>query len=278
MEPLRIQALLKQYNLHPDKSLGQNFLVSEFSLERIVQVAEVNKNDTVLEIGPGLGSLTRHLAKNCKTVIAVELDGRLLPALNNVLAHYTNIEIVQGDILEIDPARLTPVAGYIVVANIPYYITSAVIRHLVEARQRPKRMVLTVQLEVAQRICAQPGELSLLALSVQVFGASKIVHRIPSGAFYPKPNVDSAVIRIDFYPEPLVPLSKIGIFFRLAKAGFSQKRKMLRNALAAGMAWDKAKVDSLLRKADIDPQRRAQTLSLAEWHKLTDLMVTSGQL
>jgi 16S rRNA (adenine1518-N6/adenine1519-N6)-dimethyltransferase len=159
-------------------------------------------------------------------------------------------------------------SGYCVVANIPYYITSAVIRHLVEATKRPHRMVLTVQREVAERICAQPGDLSLLALSVQVYGQPQIAARIPAGAFYPVPKVDSAVVRVDILPEPRLPLELRAEFFALAKAGFSQKRKTLRNALAAGMKWNRDDTETFLLDAGIDPRRRAETLSLQEWGEL----------
>jgi len=158
-----------------------------------------------------------------------------------------------------------------VVANIPYNITSAIIRHLLEARCKPKRIVLTVQLEVAQRICASAGDYSLLALSVQVYGKPSIRMRIPAGAFYPPPNVDSAVVRVDIYPQPLIPVNQMDIFFRLARAGFSQKRKTLRNSLSAGLGRPVAIVEALLQSADINSQERAQALTIAEWKRLVDL-------
>ena len=154
-------------------------------------------------------------------------------------------------------------------ANIPYYITSAVIRHLLEAEIKPQRMVLTVQREVATRICAAPPKLSLLALSVQVYGQPRIATKIPAGAFYPAPKVDSAVVSIELYPEPLIPAPLLDDFFRLAKAGFGQKRKTLRNAIAAGMGWEKPRAEAALEGAGINPQRRAETLSLEEWEALT---------
>jgi 16S rRNA (adenine1518-N6/adenine1519-N6)-dimethyltransferase len=158
--------------------------------------------------------------------------------------------------------------GYLVVANIPYYITSAVIRHLLEARTRPRRLVLTVQREVAQRITAVPGEMSLLALSVQLYGQPQVVAYIPASAFYPSPKVDSAVIRTDLFPAPRIPDASIPTFFRLAKSGFSQKRKTLRNSLSAGLACPPAEAEQLLHAAGIDPQRRAETLSLEEWGRV----------
>lgn len=273
LEPLNVPELLRRYNLRPSKRMGQNFLVDEAALKRIVQAAAVEPGDTVLEVGPGLGSLTRYLAAAAEQVIVVELDDRLIPPLEAVLADYPNLHIVNGDILDLEPAELVSVQDYLVVANIPYYITSALIRHLLEAQRRPRRMVLTVQLEVARRICAEPGGMSLLALSVQVFGAVQIAARIPAGAFYPVPGVDSAALRVDIYPQPIVPEKKIEYFFQLVKAGFSQKRKTLRNSLAGGMDWKPELAAELLEDAGIDPRRRAQTLSLQEWKRISEVYV-----
>jgi 16S rRNA (adenine1518-N6/adenine1519-N6)-dimethyltransferase len=272
LPPLNVLALLRRYNLHPDKSLGQNFLVDERSLQKIVDAAEISADEAVLEIGPGLGSLTRYLANRARYVVAVELDARLLPALEEALAPQQNIRLVQGDILNLDPSLLISDGDYLVVANIPYYITSALIRHLLEAHPQPRRLVLTVQEEVAQRICAAPGKMSLLALSVQVYGQPRVVAHLPAGAFYPAPKVDSAVLRVELLPAPRIPSGLLDIFFRLAKAGFSQKRKTLRNALAAGMGWQPTYTSDLLIKAGIDPQRRAETLSLEEWGEVVTLV------
>ena len=217
---LNVPELLRTYGLRPSKRLGQNFLVDPGALEKVLQTAEIDGESRVLEIGPGLGSLTRLLARRARQVVAVELDASLLPPLYQVLAPFSNVEIVQGDILAHDPARLMGAAGYQVVANIPYYITSALIRHLLEARLKPQRLVLTVQHEVAERICARPGDLSLLALSVQVYGKPQIAARIPAVAFYPAPKVDSAVVRVDMYSRPSIPTADREAFFRLAKAGF----------------------------------------------------------
>lgn len=268
LPPLDVPALLRSYGLQPKKSLGQNFLVDPAALERVAAVAEITPEDTILEIGAGLGSLTRVLARSARRVVAVELDGRLFPVLRSVLADTSNVELVQGDILEINPAELALGPAYLVVANIPYYITSALIRHLLEAAVKPSRLVLTVQREVAERICAQAGEMSLLALSVQVYGRPVIAAHIPAGAFYPRPKVDSSVVRVDLYEQPLVPPNLLDYFFRLAKAGFAQKRKTLRNSLAAGLAWRAERVDAWLTAAGIDPRRRAETLSVGEWGAL----------
>lgn len=268
--PLDVPALLKRYALRPDKRLGQNFLTDPAALERVVETAEVKVGDTILEVGPGLGSLTRLLAARARRVVAVEIDTSLIKPLEEVLSIYPNVQVVRGDILGLDPAQLMADQGYLVVANIPYYITSNLIRHLLEARIQPKRMVLTVQREVAERITARPGAMSLLALSVQVFGQPTITARIPAGAFYPAPKVDSAVVRVDLFNSPQIPASQLASFFRLAKAGFSQKRKMLRNALAGGMHWTPAQAEAILQAAGIDPQRRAETIRIDEWGQIVD--------
>jgi 16S rRNA (adenine1518-N6/adenine1519-N6)-dimethyltransferase len=268
LAPLQLSALLEQYNIKPSKGLGQNFLVEDGVLRKVVQAADITPEDEVLEIGPGLGSLTRYLAYIAHRVVAVELDRKMIAPLAHVLSPYDNVEIIQGDILEQDLATLFTKSGYLVVANIPYYITSAVIRHLLETEYKPQRVVLTIQKEVAQRVCAQETR-NLLALSVQVYGTPTIAARVPAGAFFPRPNVDSAVLRVDLYPEPLIPSHELDLFFRLAKAGFAQKRKTLRNALSAGMQMPKADVETRLTAVDIDAGRRAETLDLEEWKRLT---------
>ncbi len=265
MRPLPVTQILRRYNLQPKKSLGQNFLVDEAALARVAAAAELAPDDTVLEIGPGLGSLTRHLAEAARRVVAVELDAGLLPALQDVLAPYANVEVVHGDMLKLAPAALDLAPGYKVVANIPYYITSALLRHLLEAPAPPARLVLTVQREVAERICAEPGALSLLAVSVQFYSRPRIVARIPAGAFHPRPEVDSAVVRLDVLPEPAAAVADVDDFFRVVKAGFSQKRKQLRNALAAGLQLEPAELERRLAGSGVDLTRRAETLTLAEW-------------
>lgn len=264
-----VPRLLRQHGLRPNKTLGQNFLLDEAALHKVVDAAMVTHQDVVLEIGAGLGSLTRHLATLTHQVVAVEIDAGLIPALEQVVGQFSNVTIVQGNILSLDLAKLLPQPEYLVVANIPYNITSALIRHLLETSLPPHRLVLTVQQEVAHRICAAPGDMSLLALSVQVYGHPEITAYIPAGAFYPPPKVDSAIIRVERYPIPLIPLGELAAFFQLIKAGFSQKRKMLRNSLAAGLRMAPIEVETLLSTAHIDPMRRAETLSLSEWHQLT---------
>jgi 16S rRNA (adenine1518-N6/adenine1519-N6)-dimethyltransferase len=263
-----VRGLLRQYHLDPHKGLGQNFLVDTGVLKKIVQAGEVGPGDTVLEIGAGLGSLTCALAQKARQVVAVEIDKKLVPILQEVTAPYGNVKVVGGDMLELDPTVLMGDSAYIVVANIPYYITSALIRHLLAGKAKPSRMVLTMQKEVAARICARAGDYSLLALSVQVFGEPRVVLNIGSGAFFPPPSVDSATLRIDLYPEPLIPTDRLDCFFKLAHFGFAQKRKTMRNTLSAGLHWSGDQAAALLQAAGIDPTRRAQTLELTEWRTL----------
>ena len=264
-----LSALLKKHNLQPDKNLGQNFLTDPSILDKILDAAEVKSQDIVLEIGAGLGHLTRHLASTAKQVIAVELDKRLISILEQNLQSFNNIRIVQGDILQLNPRDLVAEDNYLVVANIPYYITSLIIRNLLESGVKPKRIILTIQHEVAQRVCAVSGQMSVLALSVLMYGEPILVRRIPAEAFYPPPKVDSAIIRIDLYPEPILPAENRELFFKLVKAGFLHKRKTIRNSLSTGLKWTPEKTEGLLSAAEINPQRRAETLSLSEWLEVT---------
>lgn len=237
-------------------------------MQAIIQAAELQPDDVVLEIGAGLGNLTRHLAVSTRQVVAVEIDQRLLPILRQVVKTFPNVRVIAGDILSLNPSKLMD-TRYRVVANIPYYITSAVIRHVLEAQPKPYSLVLTVQREVAERICTLPGNLNLLALSVQVYGHPRISMHIPAGAFYPPPKVDSAVVNVNIYAQPVIPQASLGSFFRLIKAGFSQKRKTLRNALSGGLGWPAIQAESLLTQCGISPMRRAETLSMEEWNQLT---------
>jgi 16S rRNA (adenine1518-N6/adenine1519-N6)-dimethyltransferase len=267
-----IAGLLRAYDLHPKKGLGQHFLADQAALDRIVAAADLTAADTVLEIGPGLGTLTSLLAERAGRIVAVELDDRLAAVLAERLADRPNVEVRPGNILRISDFASLVGPSYKVVANLPYYITSAVLRHLLERQDQPDLVVVTVQREVAERIVAVPPDMNLLAVSVQFYGRPRIVARIPAGAFYPPPKVDSAVVRIDVRDEPAVPLREgtaVADFFRVVRAGFGHKRKTLRNALSAGLGLAPATVEQALTQAGIDPRRRAETLSLQEWADLT---------
>ena len=269
--PLDASAVLRRFNLRADKGLGQNFLQDSSALEKIANAADIQQDDCVLEIGPGLGSLTRYLAVSAQKVTAVELDPDLLAPLKAVLKPYQNVNVVHGDILKLNISEIIDQPDYLVVANIPYNITSAIIRHLLESDPKPRRVVLTVQKEVAERICAKPGDLSLLALSVQVYGNPSIAAKIPASSFHPAPKVDSAILRIDIYKEPLIPAELLNKFFKLIKAGFAQKRKTLRNSLASGLHISPPNAELLLTSAGIDFMRRAETLSIEEWQRLCNV-------
>jgi 16S rRNA (adenine1518-N6/adenine1519-N6)-dimethyltransferase len=262
-----VRGLLAQYGVWPKKNLGQNFMTDESVLGKIVAAAQLTPRDVVLEVGAGLGHLTRLLARQAGRIIAVELDGRLMPILRDQLAGCDNVTLVEGDILKLSlSSLLSPLSSdYKVVANLPYYITSAVLQYFLEGEPPPARMVITVQYEVAQRITAQPGDMSLLAVSVQFYGQPRIVTRIKAGAFYPRPEVDSAIVRIDRRSMPPVDAPDVRAFFAVVKAGFAQRRKQLRNSLSAGLRRPQAEVAAALEAADVDPRRRPETLSLEEW-------------
>ncbi|MFO7662759.1 MAG: 16S rRNA (adenine(1518)-N(6)/adenine(1519)-N(6))-dimethyltransferase RsmA [Chloroflexota bacterium] len=267
--------LLDRYGLAPKQSLGQNFLHDESLLARLVTAAEVEPSDEVLEIGPGLGALTRQLALAGGRLVSTELDGRLIPLLEEQLEPFANVELVQGDILQFDPSRWFT-RPYKVVANVPYYITGAILRHLLESRPRPSRLVLTVQKEVAQRLAAHPPDMSLLAVSVQYYGVVRQVATVKAGAFWPRPEVDSAVIRIDVNPSRQDrDQSSEKAFFRVVRAGFSEKRKQLKNNLRR-LGLDDDVIAATLAASAIDGRRRAETLAIEEWERLAQELDAIG--
>ncbi|HEY46227.1 MAG: hypothetical protein AMJ88_10085 [Anaerolineae bacterium SM23_ 63] len=270
---INARELLRKHKIRPDRRLGQSFLVDHKALAKVVAAADLSGEETILEVGAGLGALTCHLAEAARRVIAVEVDQRLLTLLRDVVSKYENVQLVYGDILELDLATLIDEGEYAVIANIPYSITSALIRYLLEAEKSAERIVLTVQREVAERIIAHPGSLSLLAVSVQIYGKPQIAAIIPAEAFYPKPKVDSAVLRIDVHPEAIVAQELLPTLFRLARAGFGQKRKQLRNALAGGLHESPLVVMGWLEKAAIPPRARAQELGLEAWAQLAQVVV-----
>lgn len=268
MKFLETHALLKKYSIRPKKSLGQNFLVEPAGLRKVLTAAELQGDEQVLEIGAGLGSLTVLLAQTARDVVAIEIDQKLFPALQEALAPYANVKTIHGDILNLDLDGLLHDQDFVVVANIPYYITSAIIRKLLEANKRPSRMILTIQKEVAERIIARDGKMSLLALSVQVYGKPDLVATIPAGAFFPAPDVDSAVLKLTLYEKPLIQEQNLDLFFKLAQAGFSQKRKTLRNSLASGLSISSQQAEKILADAQLESNRRAETLNIEEWNRL----------
>lgn len=278
--------LLRQAGLRARKGLGQHFLVDGGVLKDILSAAELKPTDTVIEVGPGLGVLTRELARRAGQVVAIELDDSLASLLKETLASFGNVTIVNQDILKVDPQALlrehfldrsgNPLY-YKVVANLPYYITSPVLRHFLEASHKPQSLVVMVQKEVARQITAQPGRMSLLSISVQLYGEPRIVKYVRASSFYPAPEVDSAILKIAVYPRPVVEVDTKS-FFTVVRAGFSAARKQLGNSLAQGLKVPKADILSLLDKAGIDSRRRAETLSLEEWAHLWRVYAQSKEI
>lgn len=276
-----VRSVLKLHGVRPSKGLGQNLLVDPTIVSTILQASELSPADVVLEVGPGVGVLTVSLAELAGQVIAVELDRKMVAILRDTLHSHRNVHVLQQDILQLDvPHELSRLLGladvgalrYKVVANLPYYITSAALRHLLAAKPLPTQLTVMVQYEVAQRILAEPGDLSLLAISVQVFGKPELISKVPAGAFYPAPKVDSAVLRVRIHAEPRVPENEQAWFFRVAQAGFSQKRKQVHNGLRQGLALSRACVEQALLLAGIAGERRPQTLSIEEWLRLARVL------
>ena len=275
----RVKALLGQFGLKAKKRLGQHFLVEEQVLDCILSAAELSSEDIVIEVGPGLGILTKKLAEEAAKVIAVELDPRLVGVLRKRLPLFTNVRIIQGDILKLTPGRLLEgdlgalEAGrsYKVVANLPYYITSPVLRHFLEASWKPSVMVVMVQKEVGEAIAATCGRMSLLSVSTQLYSKPTIIAYVPRRSFYPAPKVDSVVLRLDVYSKLPIDISDVNGFFDIVTSGFSSPRKQLRNSLAQGLGITSDQVASLLEKAGIEAKRRAESLSLEEWREVWEL-------
>lgn len=270
----RIKAALSALNLRPTRGMGQNFLLDADALGAIVAAATLSSSDYVLEVGPGLGVLTWELLRQAAAVTSVELDKRLAARLHEEFAGNQKLQIIQHDILSLDlqaaladwPADV----NYKVVANLPYAITSPVLRYFLEAQHKPTLMVVLVQLEVARRITASAGDMSVLAHAVQIYARPEIVSVVPATSFYPVPAVDSAILRLYPNTQPLEGIESPEHLMRLIKAGFLHARKTLANALPSGLAAmgqpvAREQLLGALQASGIDPQRRAETLSLAEW-------------
>jgi 16S rRNA (adenine1518-N6/adenine1519-N6)-dimethyltransferase len=268
--------LLRRYGIRARKRLGQHFLVDNAVLKTVLDAAALSPADTVIEVGPGLGIMTAELAKRAGWVIAIELDNRLADILQETL-QYENVVILNEDVLGTDPAALlkgrapafpSALHSYKVVANLPYYITSPVLRHFLEAPVKPEKMVVMVQQEVAEAITAEAGKRSVLSIAVQFYGKPSIVANVPAASFFPAPEVDSAVVKIDVYRRPPVAVDDVEGFFKLVRAGFTAARKQIANSLAQGLGLPKQEVLGLLAKAGIESQRRAETFTLEEWANL----------
>lgn len=264
--------ILRAYGLHPRKALGQNFLIDREALDSVVRAAELTPDDLVLEIGPGIGTLTMALARQGCRVVAVELDDGMADALAARTALATNVTVVRGNALHLDLSPwIAPGTPFKLVANIPYYITAPLIRHFLTGPLRPASIVLMVQREVAERLTAKPGKLSLLGVSVQFYARVEIVRIVPASSFLPAPEVDSALVRLRPYTTPPLQVDDEARFFKVVHAGFGEKRKQIHNALVRGMAHIPAtQIDAALERAGIERTRRAETLSLDEWGRLYD--------
>ena len=281
-----VKNLLRKYHLHPSKKMGQNFLIDMEAIKKVIESAQLSKNDIVLEIGPGIGNLTIELAKKVKKLIAVEKDPTMVKILRKTLTDFDNVKVIQDDILKIGNWELEIGNSYKVVANLPFYLTAPVIRKFLEMENRPKEMVLVVQKEVAQRICpprrarssgeagAKPPRMNLLAVSVQFYAKPEIETFVPKKSFWPQPKVDGAIIKI--IPKKLSTRpGSVDLFFKIVKAGFSQPRKQLINNLSkeflpAGRQGNlnREKVKDWLSKNNVRPSQRAETLSVEDWINL----------
>lgn len=283
-----IKKLLNKYNLFPSKKFGQNFLVDKEILFKIINDSDLKPADIILEIGSGIGNLTQELAKRAGKVVAIEKDPRMVEISKKTLKNYKNIEIIQGDILKLEIPKLfknlkLKIKNYKIVANLPYYIVSPVIRRFLETEKKPKEMILMVQKEVAQRICSQPPDMNILAVSVQFYAEPKIISFVSKKSFWPQPKVDSAILKI--VPHRFcvfVSRQLCERFFKIVKAGFSQPRKQILNNLsrlnfaeqnlrgqAKNPKANRLKVKEWLLKNNIQPSQRAETLSLEDWISLT---------
>lgn len=272
------RAVLRAFHVHPKEQLGQHFLIDREALDSIVHTAPLSPGRQVLEIGPGIGTLTLALAATGAQVEAVELDAAMARIASGRTAAMANVRVREGNILHTDLGDVLDLRRpYTVVANIPYYITGPILRLFLEAPRPPESLVLMVQREVGERLAATPGKMSLLAVFAQIYSQITVVRTVPATSFLPPPAVDSAVLRLDRLPAPSVPPDQLPFFFRVVRAGFSSKRKMIHNALDHALPNSGAVIDAALAGAGIDRGRRAETLSIAEWRALTDALRADPQ-
>ena len=268
------QMLLNQYGLRANKKLGQNFLINEQIIDEIIEKSQITQEDTVLEIGPGLGSLTKELLSNAKRVIAVELDENMVKILGNRFNN-ENLEIINEDILKINLNEITKKYGKIkVVANLPYYITTPIVMKLLEEEYQIESITVMVQKEVGERLCAVPGsrDFGAVTLGVNYYSSAKIIIDVPKDNFLPVPEVDSCVIKLDILEAPPVELKDKKRFFRLIKAAFSQRRKTINNSLASG-EFSKEEILNTLEKLKLDPKLRAENLSIQDFANITNELI-----
>lgn len=267
-----LRNLLYAHHMRPNKAFGQNFLVDRAILQRIIEAAEIEPTDQVLEVGAGTGVLTRELAQHARRVVAVELERDMLALLAKTTGEFRNVELLARNLLYLDPQEVFEQEPYKLVANLPYYITAPTFRHFLESGNPPRLLVVMVQYEVAQRIVAGPGDLSLLGVSIQFYGQPKIIAHVPARAFYPAPKVDSAILRVDLRNQVPLTREERDSFFPLVQAGFAERRKQLHNSLTHHLHKKNEEVRASLTAANIDPSRRAETLSIEDWLRLWHAM------
>jgi 16S rRNA (adenine1518-N6/adenine1519-N6)-dimethyltransferase len=262
---LELKKLLRTYGAWPNKDLGQHFLTDKNVLEKMIETADLNKNDVVVEVGPGIGIMTKELVKRAKKVHAIEIDPKIAEILSTICIKYPNLNIVRGDIRDFNPKGI---GKYKVVANLPYYITSHIIKKFLEEKNKPETITVLIQREVAERICAKPGRMSILAVAVQFYGIPEIQELVSPLSFFPSPKVYSAILKIKVFKEPIFEDVDTKLFFRLVKAGFGEKRKMLSNSMSGGLGIEKELADKLLKGAGVEPTLRAERLTLDDWRRI----------
>jgi 16S rRNA (adenine1518-N6/adenine1519-N6)-dimethyltransferase len=271
-----IKNLLKRYKIYPSKKLGQNFLIDRKVVKKVIKIANLESRDIVLEIGPGIGTLTEELAKKAKKIIAIEKDQKMIEILKETVKDFKNVEIIFQDILKFQSFYHKDIsAGYKVVGNLPFYLTAPVIRKFLEMKKPPKEMVLVVQKEVGQRICAKTPKMNILAVSVQIYAKPEIISFVSKKSFWPQPKVNSAIIKIKHLGmksndrQFLSKKQNRDLFFKIVKAGFSQPRKQILNNLSKKLKLDKEMVKFWLLKNEVKPAQRAETLNINNWLTLT---------
>lgn len=274
--PVVVKEIIEKHGFRFSKSLGQNFLIDGNIIDKIIEGSNINAGDGIIEIGPGIGTLTQKLCENAEKVVAIELDNNLLPILEETLGDYNNVEIIHGDVLKVDLHQLIREKledrMVKVVANLPYYITTPIIMKLLEEKLDIDKIVVMVQKEVAFRMKALPGnkDYGALSVAVQYYSKPEIIVDVPQNVFMPRPNVDSAVIMLDVYKAPAVQVKEQKLFFRVVKAAFGKRRKTLLNALANSIDLKKEEIEAVLKRSEIDPMRRGETLDIAEFARISD--------
>ncbi|MFH1769531.1 MAG: 16S rRNA (adenine(1518)-N(6)/adenine(1519)-N(6))-dimethyltransferase RsmA [Parcubacteria group bacterium] len=267
---LNIKQILRELKITPNKRLGQNFLMNEGIYKRLIDAVEPVAGDTIVEVGPGLGTLTEYLAQTNTNILAIEKDAKLAQYLTEKYESQNRVTIIKDDILEFDPAKYgLKTDKYKIVGNIPYYLTTRLLRIVFSSWPRPQSIVLMMQREVSQKIVAKPPNMSLLATAVQYYTVPQIIMRVSRGSFYPAPDVDSAIIKLIPHKNDIIDKEYDSLFFKVVTAGFGQKRRQLLNTLSAGLGIPKETVQTALEKTGIDPKERAQNLTINQWHDTT---------